>query len=259
MKAVILAGGLGTRLAEETDTVPKPMVEVGNKPLLWHIMKHLGQYEVSEFYVAIGYKGEAVKRYFLDLAQLGGDLRIDLKTADIDNKFGGSVENWTVNLIETGIETNTGGRVKKLRHHIGDEPFLLTYGDGVSNVDIKKLREFHDAHGKLVTVTAVRPPARFGGLEFEPGKPARFIEKPQMGEGWINGGFMIVNPEVFDLIEGDKTSLEFEVFELLSSRGEIMAYPHEGFWQCVDTLRELRLLRQMWADENAPWRTWSAE
>lgn len=257
MKSVILAGGLGTRLAEETDTRPKPMVEIGQRPMLWHIMKHLGQFDINEFFIAVGYKSEFIKRYFLDMAQLSGDLRIDIKTGDVDSPRQLITDPWTVNLIETGIDTNTGGRVKRMADFINDERFLLTYGDGVSNVDIAKLHAFHVDHGKMVTVTAVRPPARFGGLQFVEGQPAKFLEKPQMGEGWINGGFMIMEPAIFDFIDGDATSLEYTVFEELSDRGEIMAYPHEGFWQCVDTLRELRLLRDLWDSGRAPWKTWS--
>jgi glucose-1-phosphate cytidylyltransferase len=257
MKSIILAGGLGTRLAEETDTRPKPMVEIGQRPMLWHIMKHLASFDLNEFYVAVGYKSEFIKRYFLDMAQLAGDLRIDIKTGDVDSPRQAMNEPWIVNLIETGITTNTAGRVKRLSDFIGDERFLMTYGDGVSNVDINALTEFHKSHGKMVTVTAVRPPARFGGLQFEPGQPARFIEKPQMGEGWINGGFMIMEPEIFNFISDDSISLEYTVFEELSERDQIMAYPHEGFWQCVDTLRELRMLRELWDAGRAPWKTWT--
>lgn len=256
MKVVILAGGLGTRLAEETDTLPKPMVEVGQRPLLWHIMKHLGHYNLNDFTIALGYKGDLIKRYFVDLAQLGGDLSIDMKTGDIESPDGAGPEPWEVHLVDTGIKTNTGGRIRRLREHVGDAPFLLTYGDGVSDVNIDELRKFHMEHGKLITVTAVRPPARFGGLEFESGQPAHFVEKPRMGSGWINGGFMIVDPKVIDFIAHDQISLEYEVFEQLSQQKQIMAFPHEGFWQCVDTLRELRLLRSLWDEDNAPWRTW---
>jgi glucose-1-phosphate cytidylyltransferase len=191
------------------------------------------------------------------MAQLAGDLRIDIKTGDVDSPRQAMNEPWIVNLIETGITTNTAGRVKRLSDFIGDERFLMTYGDGVSNVDINALTEFHKSHGKMVTVTAVRPPARFGGLQFEPGQPARFIEKPQMGEGWINGGFMIMEPEIFNFISDDSISLEYTVFEELSERDQIMAYPHEGFWQCVDTLRELRMLRELWDAGRAPWKTWT--
>jgi glucose-1-phosphate cytidylyltransferase len=256
MKAVILAGGLGTRLSEETESRPKPMVEVGGQPLLWHIMKGLSEAGLNDFIVAVGYKGDLIKSFFR--AMFEGDLRIDLRdrpkvlTVDVSH----SAEPWAVTIAETGQTTNTAGRLLRLREHLDDGPFLLTYGDGVSNVDVAELLSFHKSHGRLITVTAVRPPARFGGLQFEPGKPAVFVEKPQTGEGWINGGFMIVEPKVLDYIDGDDTSLEFDVFERLSKESQIMAYPHEGFWQCVDTIRELRFLRDLWDRDEAPWKTW---
>jgi glucose-1-phosphate cytidylyltransferase len=256
MKAVILAGGLGTRLSEETEARPKPMVEVGGQPLLWHIMKNLEHFGLDQFVIALGYKGELVKSYFR--AMYEGDLHIDLRSGEKSMKVeaAAAAEPWSITLAETGLTTNTGGRLQRLRDHLDDEPFLLTYGDGLADVDIAELMAFHASHNKLVTVTAVRPPARFGGLEFAPRQPATFVEKPRTGEGWINGGFMILDPEVVSYVEGPDTSLEFDVLERLSKDGQMMAFAHEGFWQCIDTLRELRGLRSMWDDGTAPWKNW---
>jgi glucose-1-phosphate cytidylyltransferase len=255
VKVVILAGGLGTRLAEETDTQPKPMVELGNQPILWHIMKHYDAFGFSEFCVALGYKGEVVKRYFLDYARLSGTMTVQLADGEVTPSERLS-ERWTIHLVDTGGDTNTGGRVARLRSWLDGAPFMLTYGDGVSNVDLARLLEFHRSHGKLATVTAVRPPSRFGEMVFGDGDTVRFTEKPLMGEGWINGGFMVFEPEVLDLIDGDAVSLEGDVLEGLSEQGQLVAYRHDAFWQCVDTLRELRMLRKMWADGAAPWATW---
>jgi glucose-1-phosphate cytidylyltransferase len=255
VKVVILAGGLGTRLAEETDTRPKPMVEVGGRPVLWHIMKHYDAHGLSEFCVALGYKGEVVKRYFLDYARLSGTMTVDLADGKVTPAERAS-EPWTIHLVDTGDGTNTGGRVGRLRPWLEDEPFMLTYGDGVSNVDIGRLLEFHRAQGKIATITAVRPPSRFGEMVFDDGDAVRFTEKPQMGEGWINGGFMVFEPAMLDLISGDDVSLEGHVLERLSAEGELVAYRHDAFWQCVDTLRELRTLRSMWDSGAAPWVTW---
>ncbi len=255
MKAVILAGGLGTRLSEETDSRPKPMVEVGGRPLLWHIMKHYDAYGFSEFCVALGYKGEVVKRYFLDYALLSGTMTVDLSEGKATPGEELS-ERWKVHLVDTGRDTNTGGRVGRLREWLEDGPFMLTYGDGVSDLDLGSLLEFHREHGKIATITAVRPPARFGEMVFGDGDLIQFTEKPQMGEGWINGGFMVFEPAVLDLISGDETSLEADVLERLAKQGEVVAYRHDSFWQCVDTLRELRTLRARWDSGAAPWVTW---
>ena len=255
MKVIILAGGLGTRLSEETETKPKPLIEIGGRPILWHIMKLYSFYGFQEFCVALGYKGEEIKRYFLDCADLDGSLTIDLKTGVIDRHDCHS-EDWKVHLIDTGDDTMTGGRVRRMRDFIGNETFMMTYGDGVSNVNLQKLVAFHRSHGKLATVTAVRPPARFGGLEFEGDRVARFTEKPQIGEGWINGGFFVFEPKVFDYIEGDPIHLEREPMERLSEEGQLMAFRHDAFWQCMDTLRDKRLLEQLWHDGEAAWKVW---
>jgi glucose-1-phosphate cytidylyltransferase len=255
VKVVILAGGLGTRLAEETDTRPKPMVEVGDQPVLWHIMKHYDAFGFSEFCVALGYKGEVVKRYFLDYALLAGTMTVQLADGKV-TPTGRVSEQWKIHLVDTGRDTNTGGRVGRLRPWLEDGTFMLTYGDGVSNIDLRRLLEFHRSHGKIATITAVRPPARFGEMVFGDGDTVRFTEKPQMGEGWINGGFMVFEPAVLDLIRDDDVSLEADVLEQLSEEDELVAYGHDEFWQCVDTLRELRTLRSMWDSGAAPWVTW---
>lgn len=256
MKTVILAGGLGTRLAEETGLRPKPMVEVGGRPMLWHIMHLYAHHGFQEFAVALGYKGEVVKDYFLRFHALSSDLTVDLATGGV-KIHGGVPESWRVHLMDTGPQTQTGGRVKRLVPLLkGEDTFLLTYGDGLANVDIKALVAFHKAHGKLATVTAVRPPARFGGLALEGERVARFAEKPQAGEGWINGGFFVLDRRVLDYIEGDDTLWEREPLERLAAEGQLMAYRHEGFWQPMDTLRERNLLEELWQSGKAPWKVW---
>jgi glucose-1-phosphate cytidylyltransferase len=230
------------------------MVEVGEQPVLWHIMKHYDTSGFSEFCVALGYKGEVVKRYFLDYALMSGTMTVELADGTV-TPMDRAGERWTVHLVDTGRDTNTGGRVGRLRPWL-DETFMLTYGDGVANVDLHALLDFHRSHGKIATVTAVRPPARFGEMVFGDGDTVCFTEKPQMGEGWINGGFMVFEPEVLDLIGDDGVSLEADVLEQLSERDELVAYRHDAFWQCVDTLRELRTLRSMWDSGAAPWVTW---
>jgi glucose-1-phosphate cytidylyltransferase len=255
MKTVILAGGMGTRLTEETQSKPKPMVEIGGQPILWHIMKHYAAHGFNEFVIALGYRGEAIKRYFVEYPLVRGNVSIDLSSGKVSRHDSG-LEDWQVHLIDTGLHTITGGRVKRLRPWIGRETFMLTYGDGVSNVDLKRLVAFHRRHGKLATVTAVRPPARFGGLTIDGDQVWQFTEKPQIGEGWINGGFFVLEPEVLDLITGDETHLEVEPVEQLVAAGELMAYKHDDFWQCMDTIREHRLLEGLWAGGNAPWKTW---
>jgi glucose-1-phosphate cytidylyltransferase len=255
VKVAILAGGLGTRFAEETELRPKPMIEVGGKPILWHIMKHYAHHGFNEFVIALGYKGDSIKKWMLDYSALQSNLTVHTRQGGVV-RHGPPAEDWSVNLIETGLLTNTGGRIKRLRDHIGDEPFLLTWGDGVSDIDLPKLVEFHRAHGRLATVTAVRPPARFGHLVFEGDRVVEFSEKPQAAEGWINGAFFVIEPEVFDYIEGDDTQWEKEPMERLAREGQLMAYRHEGFWQCMDTLREKKLLERLWASGAPPWRTW---
>jgi glucose-1-phosphate cytidylyltransferase len=255
MKVVILAGGLGTRLSEETEVRPKPMVEVGGRPILWHIMKHYAGQGFGEFCVALGYKGDVIKRFFVDLATLHGSMTVDLSDGSI-TRAAEDREDWTVHLVETGQDTNTGGRVGRLRDRLSDGTFMLTYGDGVGTVDLHALLEFHRAHGRLATVTAVRPPSRFGGLDFREDGAVHFTEKPQMGEGWINGGFMVLEPRVLDLIPDDGTSLEADALEALASEGQLRAFKHDGFWQAMDTLREVRFLRSLWDSGEAPWVTW---
>jgi glucose-1-phosphate cytidylyltransferase len=256
MKVVILAGGYGTRLAEETDLIPKPMVDIGGRAILCHIMKHYAWHGFSEFVVALGYKGEMIKAYFLDYTRLQGNLSISLADGAVST-HGPHVDDWTVHLIDTGLQSMTGGRLKRLEPWLAGSAFMLTYGDGVCNVDLRALYAFHRAHGKLATITAVRPPARFGGLESDAsGRVTQFIEKPQIGEGWINGGYMVIEPEVLARIEGDATVLERDVLEGLASEGQLVAFRHEGFWQCMDTIRDKRLLEGLWQGGKAPWKIW---
>jgi glucose-1-phosphate cytidylyltransferase len=254
MKVVILAGGMGTRLAEETAVVPKPMVEIGGRPILWHIMKIYADQGFNEFVIALGYKGDVIKRYFFEFQVLNGSLTLDLATGKVA-PHGGPSEKWKIHLVETGLETMTGGRLRRLSHLLRDAPFMLTYGDGVADIDLKALIGYHDSHGKLVTITAVRPPARFGGLTFDTsGKVINFIEKPQIGEGWINGGFMVLEPSVLDRITSDQSSLEHDVLEKLAHDGQLMVYRHDRFWQCMDTLRDKRQLEHLWDSGQAPWK-----
>jgi glucose-1-phosphate cytidylyltransferase len=258
MKVVILAGGLGTRLQEETVVKPKPMVEIGPEPILWHILKHYAHHGFEEFCLALGYKGEVIKRYFLDYYLLDGSMTVNLANGQVDVQDKGC-ERWRVHLIETGHDTNTGGRVRALASHVAGQTFMLTYGDGVSDVDLGALVKFHRSHGRLATVTAVRPPARYGGLLFDGDRVARFTEKPQMGEGWINGGFMVLEPGVLGYLSGPACSLEADCLEQLAADGELMAYRHDGFWQCMDTLRDKRYLENLWQQGKAPWNTWEAD
>lgn len=256
MKVVILAGGLGTRLAEETEVKPKPMVEIGGRPILWHIMKHYAHYGHKEFFIALGYKGEVIKRYFLDYYTLNGSITINLASGEVQSQEK-ECEDWLVHLIDTGLNTLTGGRVKRLEPWLRDGAFMVTYGDGVSNLDLNQLLRFHRSHGRLATVTAVRPPARFGGLIFDGDLVTEFTEKPQTGEGWINGGFLVFEPGVFDYLEGDDSSLEGDALERLAADGQLAAYRHEGFWQCMDHLRDVRLLQSLWESGNPPWKVWA--
>ena len=256
MKVVILAGGFGTRLAEETEVRPKPMVEIGGLPILLHILKHYGHHGFREFYIALGYKGEHIKRFFLDYHAVSANLTVSLKDGRVAVHDHSQADDWVVHLIDTGIETNTGGRLKRLECFLSDGTFMLTYGDGVSDLDLRRLHEFHRSHGRLATITAVRPASRFGGLVFEGDRVAEFQEKPQIGEGWINGGFMVFEPGVFAYLSGDKDSLESHALESLARDGQLVAYRHESFWQCMDTLREVRMLQRLWAEGRAPWKVW---
>jgi glucose-1-phosphate cytidylyltransferase len=256
MRAVILAGGFGTRLSEETETKPKPMVEIGGLPILWHIMKHFSHYGIKDFLVALGYKGETIKRFFLDYYRLQGNLTIELANGRVDVEDH-RCEDWIIRLPDTGLSTNTGGRVKRLQPLLEDETFMVTYGDGVSDVDVGELLAFHRSHGKIATVTAVRPPARFGGLVFDGDLVSEFTEKPQIGEGWINGGFLVFEPALFDYLDGDDSSLESDALERLAADRQLAAFRHDRFWQCMDTLRDKRLLEQLWAQGSAPWKVWS--
>lgn len=253
MKTVILAGGLGTRLAEETDVRPKPMVEIGGRPILWHIMQHYWGYGFKEFVLALGYKCEVIRRFFLDYSSLLNSMSIRLASGEIEY-HDHTPEDWTVHLLNTGLHTNTGGRIKRLQPWLKDAAFLLTYGDGVSDVDLGALIQFHRRHGRIATISAVRPPARFGGLLMSGPLVTQFTEKPQIGEGWINGGFMVCEPEIFDYLEGDETSLEADALERLAREGNLAAYRHHGFWQCMDTLRDKRHLDQMLQERRAPWK-----
>jgi len=244
MKVILLAGGLGTRLAEYTELVPKPMVKVGGKPIIWHIMERYSMFGHKNFFIALGYKAEVIKEYFLNYRTLNADFTVDLQSGGLVYHQLAPVD-WKVNLIQTGEETMTGGRVKRMKPFIGNETCMLTYGDGVADIDMNKLIDFHRSHGKLVTVSAVHPPARFGKLEIVSEQVKSFKEKPQLEEGWINGGFFVIEPEFFDWIDGDKTLLEREPLEKAAAMGELMAYRHHGFWQCMDTKRDKDYLEQL--------------
>jgi len=255
MKVVILAGGLGTRLAEETAIKPKPMVEIGGRPILWHIMKIYDHFGHDDFGIAMGYKSEVIKNYFLNYYHQQCNLTINLNNGRVEahEKIH---ENWKVFLADTGINTQTGGRLKCLKDWIGNETFLMTYGDGVANVDINELVKFHKSKGKLVTLTAVRPPSRFGGLKLENNLVMNFEEKPQIGEGWINGGFFVIEPKALDYIENDVTPWERSPLETLSKEGQLAAFEHDGYWQCMDTIREVQSLENLWRTGTAPWKLW---
>jgi len=255
VKVVILAGGLGTRLGEETEVKPKPMVEIGGLPILWHIMKHYSYYGFKEFFIALGYKGEVIKRYFLDYYTLDGSLSVDLSSGNVQ-RHEKECEDWVVHLMDTGQDTLTGGRVKRLEPLLRASTFMVTYGDGVGDVDLQGLLKFHRSHGRIATITAVRPPSRFGGLVFDGEMVSAFAEKSQIGEGWINGGFLVLEPAIFDYLEGDNSSLEADALERLAADGQLAAYRHDGFWQCMDTLRDKRLLEKLWQEGRAPWKVW---
>jgi glucose-1-phosphate cytidylyltransferase len=247
---------MGTRLAEETDIRPKPMVEIGNRPILWHIMQHYSAYGYRQFVIALGYMGEYIKRSMLDFGLTDIDLTVNVGQGRV-TYHGDRRPDWTVDLVDTGLETKTGGRIKRLQPYLGRSTFMLTWGDGVSNVNLDDLLRFHKNHGKLATVTAVRPPARFGCMAFDGNRVTEFSEKPQASEGWINGAFFVLEPGIFDYIEGDQTLWEKGPMERLARDGQLMAYRHTGFWQCMDTIHDKRLLEDLWSAGRAPWMTWS--
>ena len=253
MKVIILAGGFGTRLSEYTQSIPKPMVTIGGKPILWHIMKTYAKYGYIDFNVALGYKAELIKEYFLNYQSLNSDFTIDLESGDLTAHQKDDV-NWKVTLVDTGLNSMTGGRVKRMKNFIGDETFLLTYGDGLSDIDIEALVDFHKSHGKMVTVSAVHPGARFGELDMDGDIVTSFKEKPQITQGWINGGYFVMEPEFFDLIKDDSTILEKYPLEKAAEMGELMSYQHDGFWQCMDTKRDRDSLEELWQNNNAPWK-----
>ena len=253
MKVIILAGGFGTRLAEYTETIPKPMVPIGGKPILWHIMQRYASFGHNDFYIALGYKAEVIKEYFLTLNPKNSDFSKELYTVKVSTHNSSDMD-WNVTLMDTGKDSMTGGRLKRLESFIGNEPFLLTYGDGLADLDIARLVEFHKNHGKMVTVTAVHPVARFGELKIDRDCVKSFKEKPQVTRGWINGGFFVCQPQFFDLIQDDQTVLEAEPLEQVASMGELMAYKHESFWQCMDTKRDKDLLEELWSTNKAPWK-----
>ena len=253
MKVIILAGGFGTRLSEYTESLPKPMIRIGGKPILWHIMKTFANFGHLDFYLALGYKAEMIKEYFLQYRTLNADFTVDLGTGIVNSHQLDEVD-WKVTLVNTGQNSMTGGRVKRMKHYIGNETCLLTYGDGLSDIDLDQLITFHKSHGKMVTVTAVHPGARFGELEMKGEQVISFQEKPQTGQGWINGGYFVIEPEFFDLIQDDKTILERGPLERVSQSGELMAFQHQGFWQCMDTKRDLDNLEEFWSSGKAPWK-----
>ena len=253
MKVIILAGGFGTRLSEYTESIPKPMVTVGGKPILWHIMNTYAKFDHKDFYVALGYKADVIKEYFLNYRTLNSDFTVNLSNGSIVEHQQDAVD-WKVSLVDTGLNSMTGGRVKRMQNFIGNEPFLLTYGDGVADIDIDSLVKFHKSHGKMVTVSAVHPGARFGELDIDSSVVTSFKEKPQVTQGWINGGYFVIEPEFFNMIEGDSTILEKEPLEKVAQMGELMSYQHDGFWQCMDTKRDRDSLEDLWKTGSAPWK-----
>ena len=253
MKVLLLAGGFGTRLSEYTEDLPKPMVRIGGMPILWHIMKTFAHFGHKDFNIALGYKSEVIKEFFLHYRTLNADFTIDLKTGLV-NPHQLNETDWKITLVNTGQFSMTGGRVKRMKPYIGNKTFLLTYGDGVSNIDLDKLIKFHKSHGKMVTVTAVHPVARFGELEIKGEKVISFQEKPQTEQGWVNGGYFVIEPSFFDLIDEDKTILEREPLEKVAKMGELMAFRHNGFWQCMDTKRDRDYLEEIWDSGKAPWK-----
>ncbi|OCA83306.1 glucose-1-phosphate cytidylyltransferase [Bacillus sp. FJAT-27225] len=258
MKVVILAGGFGTRISEETHTIPKPLITIGDHPILWHIMKIYSTYGFNDFVICLGYKGYKIKEFFLNYLLNHSDFSIDLSNSDKPVIYNHSSEPWKVTLIDTGQNTLTGGRIKRIQQYIGDEPFMLTYGDGLADINVKDLLDFHKSHGKLATVTAIQPEGRFGSLHITEGDSVSKMQEKLPGDGmWVNGGFFICQPEVFGYIEGDQTIFEREPLETLASSGELVAFKHRGFWQPMDTLKEKRELDQLWQSNKAPWKKWA--
>ncbi|MBC3797058.1 glucose-1-phosphate cytidylyltransferase [Acetobacterium tundrae] len=255
MKVVLLAGGLGTRISEESHLIPKPMIEIGEKPILWHIMKYYSSFGYNEFIICLGYKAYVIKEFFADYFLHTSDITFDLANNKmiVHNNYS---EPWKVTLVDTGLNTMTGGRVKRIQEYIGNESFMLTYGDGLSDVDISALVNFHKSHGKIATMTAIQPEGRFGVLDIESNSINSFREKNKEDSGWINGGFMVLNPEIFDIIEGDTVVFEEEPLETMANHGELMAYKHSGFWQCMDTQRDKQKLEEFWNTGKAPWKVW---
>jgi glucose-1-phosphate cytidylyltransferase len=257
MKAVILAGGFGSRLSEETTLRPKPMVEIGGRPILWHIMNIYAFHGVGEFIVALGYRGEVVKQYFLNFYAINNDISVDLSSGGTTVHENSSLPKWKVHLVDTGMYTQTGGRLRRLEKWLADdETFMFTYGDGVSDIDIQDLLKFHKAHGKLATVTIVRSPARFGRIALDGDRVAEFYEKPEASEGWINGGYFVLNRDAIRYVDGDETIWERDPVERLARDGQLMGYRHFGFWSCMDTIKEKNMLEELWASGKAPWKTW---
>jgi glucose-1-phosphate cytidylyltransferase len=253
MKVVILAGGFGTRLAEHTAVIPKPMVEIGGRPIIWHIMNSYAEQGFTDFVIALGYKGSVIKDYFSNYKKINSDFTVDLATGEVHELGAGHEEKWTVTLIDTGQDVMTGGRLLRLKAFLNDGPFMLTYGDGLANVDVLRLVQHHEASKMRGTITAVHPKAHYGELDLDGDRVARFMEKPTFRQSWINGGFMVFNPDVFDLISGDQSILERDVLERLGEAGQLGAFRHQGFWQCMDTLRDVQLLNALWDSGDRPW------
>lgn len=257
MKVVILAGGFGTRISEDSHLIPKPMIEIGDKPILWHIMKYYSHFGFNEFVICCGYKQYAIKEFFADYYLHTSDVTFDFGNENKMTIHKNSSEPWKVTIVDTGLRTQTGGRIKRTAEYLGNEPFMLTYGDGISSINIDELYKFHKAHGKIATITAVQPGGRFGMLDIDGAETIKsFKEKSKEDGGWINGGFMILNPEILDYLDGDDCIFERYPLETMASMGELKAFRHEGFWQCMDTLRDKKLLEELWATDNAPWKVW---
>lgn len=259
IKVGILAGGLGSRLAEETSTRPKPMVEIGEMPILWHIMKMYSHFGFNDFSIALGYKGEYIKRWFRDFCSNQGSVSLNVRTGDLVRHSLNVLPEWNVDLVDTGMNSGTGGRIKQLGPWLGSNTMLVTWGDGVADINIPELLAFHRSHGRLATLTAVRPPARYGRLDIDGDQITKFSEKPQIGEGWINGAFFVLEQGVLDFIESDEEMFEQGPLSRLAEEGQLMAYHHRSFWQCMDTMREKQILTQLWQSGNAPWEIWKDE